>query len=380
VAHFGNREVKVHCEIEFFAVGEGSKAGDAIIVRYGDVNNFKIMIVDGGTAETGEKLVAHLKKQFSPTVALEHVVLTHSDVDHASGLREVLREIPVANVWMHIPWLLAKEAKQYFKKKDWTDEALYKNIKDKYDIVAELAELAFHKSTVYYPFEGSQIGPFRVLSPDRTTYLRLMTQFDKTPDPDQQLLEGLHMWLAKASSNPLLALLEKAAAKVQKWVPESWSQERLKDGGVTSASNETSVVMYADCGNNRRILLTGDAGVNALRWAGDYASSINYPLQQFSFVQIPHHGSRRNVGPTVLNYLLGPIQPQGTVKFEAFVSAPKEDDMHPRKIVLNAFMRRGGRVIATQGEHKIYYGGFPRRAGYSDATPMSFAATVEEYD
>ena len=207
-----------------------------------------------------------------------------------------------------------------------------------------------------------------------------MTQFDKTPDPDQVLLESLHMWLAKASSNPFLALSEKATAKVQKWMPESWSQERLKDGGLTSASNETSVVMYTDCGDNRRILLTGDAGVNALRWAGDYAKSINYPLQQFSFVQIPHHGSRRNVGPTVLNYLLGPIQPEGTVKFEAFVSAPKEDDMHPRRIVLNAFMRRGGQVIATQGDHKIYYGGFPRRDEYSDATPLSFATSVEEYD
>jgi hypothetical protein len=68
------------------------------------------------------------------------------------------------------------------------------------------------------------------------------------------------------------------------------------------------------------------------------------------------------------------------VKFEAFVSAPKEDDMHPRKIVLNAFMRRGGRVIATQGNHAIYYGGFPKRNGYGDATPLSFATSVEEYD
>jgi hypothetical protein len=31
------------------------------------------------------------------------------------------------------------------------------------------------------------------------------------------------------------------------------------------------------------------------------------------------------------------------------VSAPKDDDTHPRKIVLNAFMRRGGEVIATLG-------------------------------
>ena len=51
------------CEVEFLAVGDGSRAGDAIAVRYGDVNDYKLMIVDGGTADTGEAIVAHLKAQ-----------------------------------------------------------------------------------------------------------------------------------------------------------------------------------------------------------------------------------------------------------------------------------------------------------------------------
>jgi hypothetical protein len=105
------------------------------------------------------------------------------------------------------------------------------------------------------------------------------------------------------------------------------------------------------------------------------------PLQQFSFVQIPHHGSRRNVGTAVLNAILGPIQAEGSAsRFEAFASAPAEDDTHPRKIVLNAFMHRGERIIATQGSAKIYYGGFPKRDGYVSATPLQFSTKVEEYD
>ena len=140
-------------------------------------------------------------------------------------------------------------------------------------------------------------------------------------------------------------------------------------------------MLYGDMGNGRRVLLTGDAGVRALSWARDYAISRQFPLQQFTFVQIPHHGSRRNVGPTILNELLGPIQLQGSPsRFAAFVSAPKEDDQHPRKIVTNAFMRRGGRVIATQGIAKCHRAGFPPRSGYSDAVPMEFASKVEAYD
>jgi len=234
--------------------------------------------------------------------------------------------------------------------------------------------------SIYYPFQGSQIGPFVALGPRRETYLNLLPQFEKTPDPDQALIESANLWIGKASSRLLAKLFEKAVAKVQKWIHESWNNERLKDGGITSASNESSVVLYADVGENRRYLLTGDAGVNALTWAANYAKLSGYALQQFSFVQIPHHGSRRNVGPTVLNELLGRIQPEGTHSFAAFVSAPVEDDSHPRKIVLNAFMRRGGKVIATQGTNKVHWGGFSARGGYSTAEPLPFSNTVEEYD
>lgn len=53
---------------------------------------------------------------------------------------------------------------------------------------------------------------------------------------------------------------------------------------------------------------------------------------------------------------------------------------HPRKMVVNAFMRRGGTVIATQGSKRIYYGGFPRRESYVDVQALGFANQVEAYD
>ena len=101
-------------EIEFLAVGEASRAGDAIVVRYGELNDYKLMVIDGGAADTGKDLVSHLKEQFGQNVSLEHVLLTHSDADHASGLRELLREIPTNYVWAHVPWALAVEALPLF--------------------------------------------------------------------------------------------------------------------------------------------------------------------------------------------------------------------------------------------------------------------------
>jgi beta-lactamase superfamily II metal-dependent hydrolase len=173
--------------------------------------------------------------------------------------------------------------------------------------------------------------------------------------------------------------MDAVKASYQSWTTETWDRERLKDGGITSPSNESSVVLYGHF-ENGPVLLTGDAGNRGLNWAADAADRMGLPLQAFSFFQIPHHGSRRNSGPTALNRLLGDIQPEGSaLRFAAFVSAPKDDGSHPRKIVLNAFKRRGGNVIATQGTSKVHWGGFPARDGYSAAEPLPFFSRVEEY-
>jgi beta-lactamase superfamily II metal-dependent hydrolase len=292
------------CEIEFLAVGSGARPGDAIIVRYGERNDYNLMIIDGGTAETGRTMVAHLKKHFGEDVRIAHIVLTHCDLDHASGLREVLQNIPVSNLWLHIPWLLATEVRHLFKRTNWTDQGLREAIKKEYDVINEIVDLAVYAGcNVRSPFQGDVVGPFRVLSPSRYAYVHLLPQFDRTPDPDQPQLGALNMWLGKSSI--VARLFDKAAAKAQKWIEESWTRERLKDGGVTSASNEASVVLYGDFGDSQRVLLTGDAGVNALTWAANYGEALQLPFQRFSFVQIPHHGSRRNVGPTILNRILG---------------------------------------------------------------------------
>lgn len=367
------------CEIEFLPVGTGSKAGDAIVVRYGDVAAYSLMLIDGGHVETGDNIVAHLKKNFGPFPVLEHVVLTHSDGDHASGLRTVLSEIPVRNLWMHIPWFHAEETRLLFANKGITVEALAKAIKAEYPVISELYDLALAGGAkIFAPFQGEAIGPFRVCSPGREVYNYLMPQFEKTPEPDQTSVEAASMWLGKESL--ARKLIEAAKAALQGWVKETWDGELLKDGGITSASNESSVILYGAFENGERVLLTGDTGVNGLRWAAIYAESVGLPLQQFTFIQIPHHGSRRNVGPTILNRLLGKKKPQFTPPlFHAFVSAPQEDARHPRRIVLNAFARRGGSVMATQGQGIVHWGGFPARPGYNIGVTLPFYTDVEEY-
>jgi beta-lactamase superfamily II metal-dependent hydrolase len=371
----------MNCEVEFLPVGDGCKAGDAIVVRYGDANGHEIMVIDGGNLDSGKAVVSHIQSNFGYNAVVTHAVVTHPDADHASGMREVLAGLTVKNLWVHKPWEFAAAARPYFANKTWTDQGLAQEIRKEYDIVAKLADTAVkNKITIQQPFAGMSIGPFRVVSPFQGVYPYLIPQFGRTPDPDQAALEQAGYWIGKGPG--LLAqLFEKAAAKVQKWIDDGWENERLKDGGCTSASNETSVVLYGNFGPGRRVLLTGDAGIWGLTMAKCYAEQNGLVLQDFMFVQIPHHGSRRNVGPSILNGILGPIKPNGTAAHaHAFVSAPKDDDTHPRKMVLNAFIRRGFKIGATQGIKALFLDGFPPRLGYGPLPIIPFSPQVEDYD
>lgn len=361
-------------QIHFLAVGDASKAGDAIIVRYGGGMYPSIMIIDGGHAETGEKIVEQLRRQFGQQPVVEHALLTHSDGDHASGLRTVLKEVSVRNLWLHIPWLLAEEARHLFKDKRWTTEGLREAIRREFDVISEIVDLAVKQgTTLHYPFAGTAVGPFRILSPTRHVYRHLLPQFERTPDPDVDAIKAAQFWLGKRTLAQRMA--DAARAAVQSWTTETWEHERLRNGGITSASNETSVVLYGAT-EHGPVLLTADTGNWGLQWAAGELERLGLPLGQFNLVQIPHHGSRRNVGPAALDRLLGPKLARGSIQSaHAVVSAPADDTAHPRRIVLNAFQRRGFNVYGTQGRDIL----FPALPGYVPIAPKPFFTQVEEY-
>lgn len=369
-------------EIEFFPVGEGSTAGDAITLRYVDLGtgNYRVMVIDGGTDASGEAIVAHIKNVFGEHTVVSDVISTHPDTDHSCGLRAVLRELPVERLWVHALWEHAPQITHLFHDV-WTAADLEKEIYEQYPVIGELFELADAQGTqIYEPFAGQVIGPFTVLSPDQGTYQHLIPQFRKTPNADTDALKDLNIWIGAPKGGFLNALAEKASALIENLVKESWYNERLKDGGITAAENESSLVLLGQFGSSR-ILLTGDAGLNALNWACDNADAWGLPMAPFDLVQVPHHGSRRNVSPAILNRLIGPILLEGSVETQkAIASVPKDDSKHPRKMVTNAFMRRGAGVRTTQGQKYRFHDNMPTREGETPAKPLGFYTDVEDYD
>jgi hypothetical protein len=268
----------------------------------------------------------------------------------------------------------------YFADKRWTAAGLATRIRQSYPVIDELISLATERgAAVREPFQGAEIGPFTVLSPSRSAYDRLVPQFRKTPDADLEALDRDRMLIGTSKASSLAKAL---AERLITWVGETWDVELLREGAVTAAENETSTVLFGRFGTEA-VLLTADAGINALTWSQDYADAHYLPWSSLGLIQVPHHGSRSNVTPQVLDRLLGPKQKNATWqrKGRSVASVPKDDEKHPRKMVMNSFLRRGWPVDKTQGAYfRHHTSGFPPRPNEGTAVPFDWFSKVEEYD
>lgn len=357
-------------EIDFLPVGEGQKSGDAIVMRWGHDWSRQVMVVDGGNLASGDSAVAHINRYFDNPNVIEHVVCTHQDGDHASGLRRIIENFAVRNLWVHQPWLYAEQLRGSFRH-NWSVAGLYDYLRnDAFPIVASLCNLAEERGvTLREPFAGDMIGPFRVVAPGKSRFLSLVPHMGQTPEARK-----VTVWDEAAAMFKSVA--EAVLGKAEKWGIETLG---TPVEGATSLTNESSVVMLGTFDGGSRILLTGDAGVEALDDAVTNAYLMNLNITSPDLVQIPHHGSRRNVSPAALDKILGARLPSDDSRRGTAISSVAENaDGHPRKVVENAFLRRGYPCWSTKGRCLNITYGLTSRGGMSSVAPSPFHSYVEE--
>jgi beta-lactamase superfamily II metal-dependent hydrolase len=367
-------ENNIGCEIDFLPVGNGDKSGDAIAIRYGSSGNYKVMVYDGGTKGSGEAIVEHIRKYYN-TERVDYVVNSHPDSDHASGLSVVLEELDVGELWMHRPWKYASGILKHFSDGRMTDNSLSDRLKEKLYAAYSLEELAKEKNIqIYEPFQGNRIGEFIVLSPEKGWYLHELTpEFDKSPEQEE---------LEEGSIQQSIKAINEVISYVASFINSSWKYDTLRDDVKTSAENESSVILFLPL-KNHPILLTGDAGIKALSNAAYFAeSTLKIHLHEIlKFIQIPHHGSRHNVSSSILDKIVGirKNSNDGQTSKIAFVSSSKESTKHPKKVVINSFIRRGVKVFNTKGKAIRHSYNMPKRPGWVSLEPMCFSDKEEEW-
>lgn len=351
-------------EIDFIPVDSGKKNGDAISMRITENGITKIYVIDGGTKVSGQALVDHIKKYYG-TKRVDYLINTHPDLDHISGLTVVMEQLDVQELWMHKPWEHAHEIIDDILDNRITVNSLTNRLQDSLKIAKQLEEMAVEREIpVYEPFQGNKIGHFHVLSPHPDWYNELIKGFNNMPASDKTTFLGEAV---------------KKFSDTIKTVFENWNIETLSEDGLTSDKNESSVIIFGRLPNNFDVLLTADAGLIGLNKAYDYALANGLDLKICKFIQMPHHGGRRNVAPSLLDKLLGPKLPENSNATKtAFVNTSKDCPEHPKKSVSNAFIRRGVKVIATNGQTKCKHWGYPARAGWVSVSPLPFFNQVEE--
>lgn len=343
-------------EIDLLNVDSGEKSGDAIVFRYGDLSNpanQKVVVIDGGTLDSGQRLVKMIKEVYN-TTKVDLVICTHPDGDHASGLREILNELTVGELWIHKPWDHSKHICDLFHDGRITPSSLDERLRDAYDYTHQLETIANEKGIpIREPFTDREFdnGIIKVLGPSIDYYRELLPDFARSPE-------------AKTLSEKIIASFSKAV----RWVRETIEGELLDESGETSAENNSSSVILLSY-NGEYHLFTGDAGIPALKKVIQYANGKSIDLKNLKCFQVPHHGSRRNVSPSVLNEIKGS---------NAYISAAKESEKHPSRKVINALKRRGAAVFSTEGEKLCYTSSGILRPGYSYAQQHPFYDEVQE--
>lgn len=325
-------------EVDFLPVGDHGRSGDAIAIRLTEPRTLatRTILVDAGFAGAGEALVDHVERYFGVT-AVDLLVSTHPHQDHTGGLADVFDGLTVRQMWAH-------------------DPAAHGADRDVAGAGNDIRKLARdHGVGVVEPFAGLTAfdDTIMVLGPTMSFYEEMLLKRRQA---------AMAKTLVEAASHGGLALATRS--RTLPYMPE---ETLVDDSGGTDPINNTSVILGIKVGGTH-LLLTADSGVPALHAAHSFSLQKRGGIP-YTHVQVPHHGSRHNVDPYVLDTILGP-KTDGH-RGEAIASVAAEAYSHPRASVSNAFARRGFSVCATKGMTLNWsLDGAPRRDGWYPTTPL----------
>lgn len=350
-------------EIDFHPTGADGQSGDAITLRYSADGGrcWTVGVIDGGLRDSGEVVCRHIRR-FYHTDQVDFVVSSHPHLDHISGLSTILTTMKVGRLLMHCPWEYAAELVELQGSSGLSQAELAQQLKQALFRPGRLYDLARLKGIpIFHPFAGMEehgIPCLTIAGPSRAYYLQQLAAFDKVQRIGRSSLLNRLLFH--------LSTLSRRARRREDATPGDRLSE--PDSNAVSPENNSSTVLFFNF-TGVRCLFTADAGATALHQALGVLEQQGFSPLAADFLQLPHHGSARNLGPSVLDRAVGG-QNNGH-SFVAFASACWGGHFPlPGGRVIDACIARGGEVFATHGAVKCCYSdGVPVR-GWRDADAL----------
>jgi hypothetical protein len=332
-------------EIDFLATGQDSRSGDAITMRFTrpDTGALAHVIIDAGFQATGDDVVEFVVNRYG-TRDVDLAVLTHPDGDHIGGMGTVIRDLNVTALGLH---RLSAHGGSSLRAAKAVDE---------------LCDVAAANGTaIYDAFQGLNAfdGTLLIAGPTQAYYEQLV---------QEQLQEAEGAAAATRGPGRIAEAVQKMGARLLDAFP---IESDFDDVGGTSPRNNSCAIVEVRLADET-FLFTADAGVPAINSALDYLDAQGRTDRYPDLVQVPHHGSRRNLDRATIERLAGPATAEN--RGSAFVSISKaaaEDPRYPSPRITNAFGRRGYFVGETAGQNICKHSpDAPSRPDYSPLTPI----------
>lgn len=282
-----------------------AEAGDCLLLHYGDPDEPRVIVIDGGPTKSVYKRLAQRLDELRESggftahekpLPIELLMVSHIDDDHIDGI-------------IHLTEQLLKESK-----KSYTIKAMWHNAFD--DLLgngAEEFQTASRGGVKTASVGGSGIDTKRVRH-DTALVLASVNQGRTLRDNAKKLGLKPPLLVAEAKEKPrnfgdgltlrvvgpLRAQLDALHKEWEKQLKKLESEGKL-DGATaasfsdTSAANLASIVVLAEAGG-KTMLLTGDARADFL----DESLKAQKLLDRkgrlhVDLFKLPHHGSDRNV-------------------------------------------------------------------------------------
>ena len=359
-------------EIDFFPVGDKSKSGDAICMRWGyglctDKPEQFVMVVDGGFKGDGVKMIKHIKEVYK-SKSIDVVINTHPHADHLGGLHELIDDncIVIKHLALHTPWLHPKVDK-FFKDGRVTSKSVKSNLREGLESVYSLVSKSKNRKIPVCDL-FSERGSFieksvRVscLGPSTEYYESLLPDFDCTP--------------TKGNMKTLARRLKGRNRMVDA------DRCPLTNEGETSAENNTSLIISLTLPDKSVVLLTGDAGIPALSRALKRAKELEVDLSKLWLLKVPHHGSVQNLGPNIISALLEPSYLCSDDDRFAIISVSADPPFdHPARNLINEIVEYDFKVCQTNGDLLFAGRGAFQERGYPVAKNIGPFDKVQQFE